>query len=69
MSLLTAGLLIFTIAHLMPAASPATRAQLAAKLGENAYRGIFSVVIVASLVPHILFSLFIWALSRLVFRT
>lgn len=26
-------------------------------------------LIVASLVPHILFSLFIWALSRLVFRT
>jgi len=50
MSLLTAGLLIFTIAHLMPAASPATRAELAAKLGDNTYRGIFSVVIVASLV-------------------
>ena len=50
MSLLTAGLLIFTSAHLRPAASPATRAQLAGKLGENAYRGIFSVIIVASLV-------------------
>ncbi len=50
MSLLIAGLLIFTIAHLMPAASPDTRTQLVARLGENAYRGIFAVVIVASLV-------------------
>ena len=50
MSLLIAGLLLFTIVHLVPAASPATRAQLAARLGENAYRGLFSVIILASLV-------------------
>lgn len=50
MTLLVAGMLIFTIAHLMPAASPGLRSQLAARLGENAYRGLFSVVIAASLV-------------------
>ena len=50
MALLIGGLLIFTIVHLMPAASPGTRTRLAATLGENAYRGIYSVVILASLV-------------------
>jgi uncharacterized membrane protein len=50
MSLLIAGLLLFIIIHLLPAASPHTRARLAGKLGENAYRGVFSVVIVAALV-------------------
>ena len=50
MALLVAGLLLFTIVHLLPAASPGTRAELAAKLGENAYRGLFSAVILASLV-------------------
>ena len=50
MSLLLAGLLLFTIVHLVPAASPVTRARLADKLGENPYRLLFSAVIVASLV-------------------
>jgi uncharacterized membrane protein len=50
MSLLIAGLLIFTIAHLLPAVSPGMRSQLVEKLGENAYRGVFSVVIVVSIV-------------------
>ena len=50
MSLLSAGLLVFTIAHLMPAASPATRDRLVERLGDGPYRGLFSVVIVASLV-------------------
>jgi uncharacterized membrane protein len=50
MALLVAGLLLFTIVHLLPAASPGTRTELAAKLGENAYRGLFSAVILASLV-------------------
>ena len=49
MSLLIAGLLLFTIIHLIPAASPATRAGLVDKLGEGLYRGVFSVAIVASL--------------------
>jgi uncharacterized membrane protein len=50
MSLLTAGLLLFTIVHLVPAASPATRARLVESLGDGPYRGLFSVVIVAALV-------------------
>ncbi len=50
MSLLVVGLLLFTIVHLLPAASPPMRDRLAGKLGENAYRGVFSVVIVAALV-------------------
>lgn len=50
MSLLIAGLLIFTVVHLLPAVAPDVRSQLLGKLGENAYRGVFSVVIVASIV-------------------
>ena len=50
MSLLIAGLLLFTIIHLIPAASPATRAGLVEKLGDGPYRGLFSVAILASLV-------------------
>ena len=52
MSLLIAGLLLFTVVHLLPAVSPDLRGQLVEKLGENAYRGVFSIVIVASLVPE-----------------
>ena len=44
MSLLIAGLLLFTIVHLVPAASPAARGR------EAPYRGLFSIVIVAALV-------------------
>ena len=50
MSLLIAGILLFTIVHLVPAASPATRTRLVDNLGEGPYRGLFSVVIVAALV-------------------
>ncbi len=50
MALLIAGLLLFTLVHLLPAASPATRDELAGKLGDNAYRGLFSAVILTSLV-------------------
>ncbi len=49
MSLLITGILLFTIVHLVPAASPATRTRLVDSLGEGPYRGLFSVVIVASL--------------------
>jgi uncharacterized membrane protein len=50
MSLLIAGLLLFTVVHLMPAASPATRARLLEKLGEGPYRGLFSIVVLTALV-------------------
>ena len=50
MSLLVAGLLLFTVVHLVPAASPATRARLVERLGAGPYRGLFSVVILGALV-------------------
>ena len=50
MTLLVAGLLLFTLLHLLPAVSPDMRAGLAAKLGDNAYRAVFSAIILASLV-------------------
>ena len=50
MALLIAGLLLFALVHLLPAASPGIRADLVAKLGENLYRGLFSAVVLVSLV-------------------
>ena len=50
MALLIFGLLLFTLVHLMPAAFGTLRGSLIARLGENAYRGIFSLVIVIALV-------------------
>ena len=49
-ALLIFGLLLFTLVHLMPAAFGALRGSLIARLGENAYRGIYSLVIVIALV-------------------
>jgi uncharacterized membrane protein len=49
MSLLVAGLLLFTIVHLMPAALPTTRARVVESIGEGPYRGVFSIVIVAAI--------------------
>ena len=50
MTLLIAGLLLFTAAHLFPAVLKSTRDNLETRLGVNPYRGVFSLVIVASLV-------------------
>ena len=50
MTLLIVGLLLFTAAHLYPAVLKESRDNLATSLGENAYRGVFSLVIVVSLV-------------------
>lgn len=49
MTLLIGGLLLFTVAHLVPAACPGPRKQLVDKLGFNPYRGLFTLVIVTSL--------------------
>ena len=54
MTLLIFGLLLFTLVHLLPAAFGAVRTSLVARLGENPYRGIFSLIIVASLVLIVL---------------
>jgi len=49
MTLLIAGLLLFTVAHLVPAAFADTRKQLVDTLGFNPYRGLFTLIIVISL--------------------
>ena len=49
MLLLTAGILLYCAVHLIPAALPALRSQALARLGENPYKGVFSVLIIASL--------------------
>ena len=54
MTLLVAGLVLFAGAHLYPAVFKANRDALAERLGQNAYRGAFSVVIVISLVMLVL---------------
>lgn len=50
MSLLISGLLLWSLAHLFPSAMSGTRAKVIAKIGNNTYRGLFALVIVASLV-------------------
>lgn len=50
MPMLIAGVIVWSIAHLFKAISPGYRAAIEEKLGENLYRGLFSLVIVGSLV-------------------
>jgi uncharacterized membrane protein len=50
MSLLFAGIILWFVAHSFPAIAPDRRGALVAKLGEQPYRGVFSLVIVLSLV-------------------
>ena len=50
MTVLIIGLLLFTLVHLYPAVLVASRDKLVDRLGRNAYRGLYSVVIIAGLV-------------------
>lgn len=50
MTLLHIGIALWCLAHLFPATLPATRNALRARLGDKPYRGLFSLVILASLV-------------------
>ena len=50
MALFLAGITLFCVVHLFPALGPTSRENLTFKLGENAYRGIFSLLILAGLV-------------------
>lgn len=50
MSLFLAGITIFCVVHLFKAAAPGTRNDLESKLGENAYKGIVSLLLVGSIV-------------------
>jgi len=54
MSLLIVGVIIWSVAHLLKAVSPATRDRIEQKLGVNPYRGIFSLVIIGSLIMIVL---------------
>ena len=49
MMTLVAGVLAYSIVHLFPAAAPASRQALIGKSGENAYKGLFSLVILGSI--------------------
>ena len=50
MLLLTAGILLFMVPHLMPSVLPGTRARLWERLGESGYKGLFSLLVAAGLV-------------------
>lgn len=50
MALFLAGITLFCLVHLFKAAAPASRENLVFKLGEGPYKGIFSLLIVGSLV-------------------
>jgi len=49
MSLLYAGIVLWFVAHSFPATAPGKRDALVAKFGVQPYRGVFSLVILASL--------------------
>ncbi len=50
MTILVLGIVLFCLIHLFPAVLPAVRSALQERLGENAYRGLFSLLIIGSLV-------------------
>ena len=54
MNLLITGIAVWCVVHLFPSALPAKREALIARLGNNAYRGLFALVILASLVTIVL---------------
>ncbi|MDH3576892.1 MAG: NnrU family protein [Gammaproteobacteria bacterium] len=54
MSLLIIGVVIWSLTHLFPSVLPDTRDGLVGKLGENRYRGLFALLIIASLVLIVL---------------
>ena len=49
MPLLLAGITVWCLVHLFPGVAPRSRENLVAKLGENPYKGLFSLFILASL--------------------
>ncbi|MDX1507705.1 MAG: NnrU family protein [Woeseiaceae bacterium] len=50
MSVLIVGVLLWSVVHLLPSLMPAQRARLLAALGENKYKGLFSLALVVALV-------------------
>lgn len=49
MALLLAGITVWFLVHLFPAIAPASRENMIFKLGENAYKGLFSLLVLAAL--------------------
>ena len=45
MILLTLGVLLFTLIHLYPCFAAAHRARMCERLGENRYKGLFSLLV------------------------
>lgn len=50
MEILLMGLLLWSVTHLLPSLAPAIKRKWIIKLGENGYKGLFSVLIVFSIV-------------------
>ena len=50
MTILVLGITLFILVHLFPALLPSARDAMQQKLGENPYRGLFSLLIIGSLV-------------------
>lgn len=50
MTILVAGIAVWAFVHLLPSVAPDLRGRLIDRLGANPYRGLFSVLIVVSLV-------------------
>ncbi len=49
MTLLIAGVVLWSVAHLVPATAPGVRANLAGKLGEGPYKGLFAIDLLLAL--------------------
>lgn len=54
MNWLLVGVLLFCVTHLFHAVLPHSRDRLVRQLGENAYRGVFSLIIVGALILIVL---------------
>jgi uncharacterized membrane protein len=54
MLLLVVGVIIWSLTHLFPSVLPGARDQLVRKLGENPYRGLFSIGIIGALILIVL---------------
>lgn len=50
MTMLILGLVIWIAVHLYPSVAPTSRQQLIVRIGNNAYQGIFSILLIAGLI-------------------
>ncbi len=54
MALLTLGILLFAFVHFIPALAPSLKTNAVTRLGENGYKGIFTLLLLASFALMIL---------------